>query len=174
MKFRISGDGWETEFEGRKGPLGANWDVSSSEGQGSFKVERLDDSIFRMHLGDQAHVVTILPGFRPGGPMRILVDDIYHELNVANDGDLLQEFLGEAGGGDSSVEVLSVMPGIVRDVFVEPGQEVEEDQPLLILEAMKMENEIRSPIAGVVDDLPVSTGDTVAANDCLMTLEAKS
>ena len=62
-----------------------------------------------------------------------------------------------AGGG----LVKSVMPGIVIQVLVAAGETVEEGQPLLILEAMKMQNEIVAPAAGIVSELFVAEGEPV-------------
>jgi len=77
-----------------------------------------------------------------------------------------------AGGGRAGGGVLrSVMPGIVREIRVEVGQQVEHGQPLLILEAMKMENEIRSDTDGAVVAVHVTPGTTVAKGDALITLE---
>lgn len=59
------------------------------------------------------------------------------------------------------------IPGLITRVMVEKGQEVEMGDPLLILEAMKMENEIRAPKAGVVQALPVSEGQTVLRDQVL-------
>ncbi|NTV04611.1 biotin/lipoyl-binding protein [bacterium] len=53
------------------------------------------------------------------------------------------------------------IPGVVVRVLVEPGQEVEADQPILVLEAMKMENEIRAVRAGRVASLSVRPGQGV-------------
>lgn len=63
------------------------------------------------------------------------------------------------------------IPGRILDVKVSVGDEVKEGQLLLILEAMKMENEIFSPFAGTVDTLQVSTGDSVNAGDLLVSLK---
>ncbi|MEM9383130.1 MAG: biotin/lipoyl-containing protein [Planctomycetota bacterium] len=72
------------------------------------------------------------------------------------------------GGGT----VKAVMPGVVVEVLVEPGETVEEGQSLLILEAMKMQNEIAAPGAGVVQTSHVEAGTAVAAGDKLVTLKA--
>lgn len=68
--------------------------------------------------------------------------------------------------------VKSVMPGVVVELLVEPGQAVEEGQPLLILEAMKMQNELAAPTAGVVKEVHVRQGEAVAGGARLVTLEA--
>jgi len=67
--------------------------------------------------------------------------------------------------------VVSVMPGIVVEISVAPGEAVEKGQPLLILEAMKMQNEIRAPASGTVKSIHVAKGVAVAGGTKLVTLE---
>jgi biotin carboxyl carrier protein len=62
-----------------------------------------------------------------------------------------------SGGG----VVKALMPGRVSRVSVEKGAVVRKGQPLLVLEAMKMENEIQAPVDGIVDQLFVEAGQTV-------------
>jgi biotin carboxyl carrier protein len=59
------------------------------------------------------------------------------------------------------------MPGLVVRVLVEAGQPIEQGQGAVILEAMKMENEIRSPRPGVVKSVNVVPGTTVNLGDAL-------
>ncbi len=61
--------------------------------------------------------------------------------------------------------------GLIVKVLVEPGDSVEDGQPLVILEAMKMENEIRSLRAGVVKSIAVAAGKRVEQNEPLLVLE---
>jgi biotin carboxyl carrier protein len=63
------------------------------------------------------------------------------------------------------------MPGTVLDVKVTPGQAVKNGDVLLILEAMKMENEIMAPGDGTVDTVPVAKGASVNSGDVLVTLK---
>ena len=63
------------------------------------------------------------------------------------------------------------MPGKVVEVFVEPGEEVEVGDVVLILEAMKMENELRSPMKATVKAVNVKPGDSVAGNQLLVALD---
>lgn len=60
------------------------------------------------------------------------------------------------------------MPGVIIKLLVTPGETVQENQPLLVLEAMKMENEIVANKAGTVDQLFVSKNDSVNAGDPLI------
>ncbi|MEV2268226.1 ATP-binding protein [Nonomuraea africana] len=66
---------------------------------------------------------------------------------------------GAAGAGDGVVR--SPMPGTVLLVKVAPGDQVNEGQPLVIVEAMKMEHTVTAPLAGVVSELPVKAGQSV-------------
>ena len=63
------------------------------------------------------------------------------------------------------------MPGLVTKVMVQEGQEVEEGTPLLILVAMKMENQIKSPKKGVVQNLYVAPNQTVSIGDKLVIID---
>jgi biotin carboxyl carrier protein len=67
--------------------------------------------------------------------------------------------------------VKAVMPGIVREVLVEPGQAVESGQALLILEAMKMQNEIRADRPGTVRVIHIGAEQTVDKGAKLVELE---
>jgi len=55
-------------------------------------------------------------------------------------------------------------------IEVEVGQEVEAGQSLLVLEAMKMENQINSDVSGTVAEIKVSAGDTVGGGDTVMVI----
>ncbi len=72
------------------------------------------------------------------------------------------------GGG----VIKSVMPGVVIELLVAEGDVVAEGGPLLILEAMKMQNEIDSPSASRVKTVHVAQGEAVSAGQKLVTLEA--
>ncbi len=70
-----------------------------------------------------------------------------------------------AGG---SLRVEAPMPGAIIDIAVSSGEGVEAGDVLLILEAMKMENEITAPRRGTVGDIHVKVGDTVSGGEPLM------
>lgn len=72
-------------------------------------------------------------------------------------------------GGD----LKSVMPGVVVQLLVAKGDTVAEGQPLLILEAMKMQNEIGAPAAGVVEQIHVEEGQAVGSGEKLLRIKAE-
>ncbi len=66
--------------------------------------------------------------------------------------------------------VTAPLPGLVVDVKVSPGQQVSQGELLVILEAMKMENQIVAPVAGTVRQVYVTKGATVNAGDVLVVI----
>ncbi|WP_456478909.1 biotin/lipoyl-containing protein [Geoglobus ahangari] len=76
---------------------------------------------------------------------------------------------GKAEGG----EVKAEMSGSVVRILVKEGEAVKKGQPVLILEAMKMENEVVSPADGIVESIEVREGDKVQAGDVLIRIRAE-
>ena len=72
--------------------------------------------------------------------------------------------------GAGSIKVASPMPGKILDVKANVGDAVKKGQVILILEAMKMENEVVAPEDGTVASIEVASGATVEAGDTLATL----
>lgn len=80
-----------------------------------------------------------------------------------------------SGSGDSQAdgfaEIKTAMPGKVVRVLAAEGDEVEKGDGIVVVEAMKMQNELKSPIAGTVKTLNAIEGATVSAGDVLATIE---
>ncbi len=75
-------------------------------------------------------------------------------------------------GGDHSGEaaIHAPMPGLVVGVLMEAGAEVKAGQPVVVLEAMKMENDLASPINGKIKEILVNKGQTVDLGDVLVVI----
>lgn len=98
--------------------------------------------------------------------------NLYH-VAIEDHLDALIKDLGfEIGATKQVNEIKAPMPGLILDIAVKVGQEVQEDDTLLILEAMKMENVITSPRSGVIKSVSVKQGDAVDKNQLLIEFEA--
>ena len=76
----------------------------------------------------------------------------------------------DVSAGDGDLPITAPIPGLVVKVLVEEGQMVALNEPLAILEAMKMENEIRAPREGVVKDISIEVGQSMEGNAQMMVL----
>ncbi len=79
--------------------------------------------------------------------------------------------LGVAVGADGPRPVKATMPGRIVRVMAQVGDEVISQQPLLVIEAMKMQNELRSPKNGRVIRTTAAVGNTVQSGDVMMVIE---
>ena len=107
---------------------------------------------------------------------RTLVDLVLnrksYRLQVFNERQKIEdEIYGDEDHHGGKGNIVAPMPGMVLRVEVEVGQVVELGQPLLVLEAMKMENEIRSNIAGTIQEIAVAAQQAVEKDDLLIHIE---
>jgi propionyl-CoA carboxylase alpha chain len=82
-----------------------------------------------------------------------------------------QAIMPEIDRSASEKDILSPMPGLVISINVEEGQEISAGDPVAIVEAMKMENILRAEFNGVIDVIHVQQGDTVQADQKLISLQ---
>ena len=148
------------------------------DGSGDERVVRIGESAQRaalITLGSASGAVSV-----DGRPVRFLFERVGGRVRVAVGGECF-EF--DASGGAKSKRAASAhgnpetrapMPGKVLQVLVEPGAEVAAGDPLLILEAMKMENVLTAEIVGTVKDVHAKPGDMVEPGKLLVLLTPKA
>jgi biotin carboxyl carrier protein len=145
------------------------------------KVEEKAAGMYRVHLGDEEILVDL---FAPGGNFwSLLVDHRSHEVGIETtgggvfsvrvDGERFavtvvdekrpDQAAGRGAGGSAGQTVRSPMAGNVWKILKREGEPVRAGEVLMILEAMKMENEIRSPTDGVVGSVETAEGAAVGA-----------
>jgi biotin carboxyl carrier protein len=140
-------------------------------------VVLLDGTPLEVDLQDTgSHFVSLLIGVksyevglqkRPGGYNVVLTDDVV-SVDLAEGSREAALPVRKARG---PARVTAPMPGKLVRVLVEPGQTVAAGESLVVVEAMKMENELRAPKAGRVKDVPAREGQTVEAGALLVVLE---
>lgn len=91
---------------------------------------------------------------------------------IKDETDILLERLGLNIKAKKEVKELKApMPGLVLDIRVEVGQQIKEGDPLIVLEAMKMENVLKSPSNVTIKSIAVAKGDAIDKNTLLISFE---
>lgn len=130
------------------------------------RVERVEGGVL-VHLGGRVFDVAVGGAGRErtlaAGPYRA-VAEVVDEQAARRE----KKAAVEAGGG---LEVRTPMPGRVVEVRVAAGDAVTQGQPVVVVEAMKMQNELRSPADGVVAEVLVEVGAAVEGQAVLVRLE---
>ncbi|AHI07338.1 putative methylmalonyl-CoA decarboxylase, gamma-subunit [Bdellovibrio bacteriovorus W] len=95
----------------------------------------------------------------------------FRAIKVFNDEMLLHESLKKGGGFGGDQELKSGMPGKIIEIFAKEGDIVKANKPLLIMEAMKMENEMRASRDVKIKEIKVKQGDSVESGAVLIKFE---
>lgn len=102
----------------------------------------------------------------------VKVNNNTYTVAIANALDMLIKEMGFEVGASKQVNVIKApMPGLILEISVAVGQEVKENDPLLILEAMKMENSILSPRDGIIKSVSMTKGAAVEKGALLIEFE---
>jgi len=92
-----------------------------------------------------------------------------YNLSIKDQFDQLLKQLGMDNLVASKIlQIMAPMPGLVLNVLVEEGAEIKKGDNLLVLEAMKMENMIKSPTDGIIKKIAITQGDKVEKNELLI------
>ena len=122
-------------------------------------------------IGDQVHrVLTRRSGER--GRYTLSLDGYRFEVDALDERTrAIRDLSAASAAASGPAPLLAPMPGLVVRVAVEAGDEVRAGQPLVVMEAMKMENELRSPASGRVRSVPAKVGAAVEKGTLLVELE---
>ncbi|GAB1858171.1 hypothetical protein MHTCC0001_30080 [Flavobacteriaceae bacterium MHTCC 0001] len=103
---------------------------------------------------------------------RISVNNTVYNVDISNELDKLITSMGFSMGSKPEIKSIKApMPGLILDINVSAGQEVQENDALLILEAMKMENSITSPIDGTIKAVHATKGEAVEKGQLIIEFE---
>lgn len=146
-------------------------------------LDRLDAdrAILREGPGRPAHRILLLAGefrnaARPSGIRRreIVIDGWRVEVDVEPAARAALRERARRGreeaGRSGPTEVHAIIPGVVVSVSVAPGDAVMAGQQLLVVEAMKMQNELRAPREGTIERVAVGAGATIEVGDLLLVI----
>lgn len=168
MKFqaKIDGENHDVEIH-RKADT-----VTAKVGKREYvlEVSQPEPNVYSLRSGSARTEAFVSPVAGPGGKSRVIVDG--HEFEVElTDPKRLRGSGRDAEHGDGKAEIRTAMPGKVVRILVEKGAAIEKGDGVLVVEAMKMQNELKSPKAGTVKEIRVEEGSTVSAGDILAVIE---
>jgi biotin carboxyl carrier protein len=106
-----------------------------------------------------------------GNTFSATVEGKTFEIQIPDAAPVIKKKRGAGGKKKKSGTVTSSIPGKIVTVEVNQGDEVTEGQVILILEAMKMQNEVLAPVTGTVISVNISEGDAIEANIPLLVIE---
>lgn len=157
---------------------GTRREVELSQGAGGAFSLRLAGSVHTVDLQpvDEGSLFTLIVD---GKPTDVAIVRAPHGLTVAVGADSHHVQIhrtGSVDGGDheavdGELRLLAPMSGAVVEVLVAPGDHVAKGDPLLVMVAMKMNNEIRAPAAAIVKAVPVAVDDAVEQGGLLVLLQ---
>lgn len=144
----------------------------STEDLKNLDVQEIQDGQFHIIRNNQSFTVTVLALDYEQKQFTLKVNDIVHTVQIEDEFDRLIHQLGMESTVSTKIDnITAPMPGLVLDILVEEGQTIEKGDSLLILEAMKMENVIKSPGIGVIKSISVGNKDAVDKGQILLELE---
>ena len=125
----------------------------------------LEDKQFHILANGKAYHASLLDIDRNKRMVTLLLDGQRFEIKIEDEYDQLVRSLGFDLSKKQAAGLLkSPMPGLVFDILKSEGDVVEEGDSILILEAMKMENVIKAPVAGTLESIFVEKGEAVEKN----------
>jgi len=143
--------------------------INGTKDTTDIDLVKIDEGLFHLILDNKSYLISVSN------------TNIYFRASVGGEEynveieDNISRLKSTYGGTEEDVRSLgkvhSPMPGLVVNIYVSVGDDVQLNTPLLALEAMKMENEIKSPTIGKITDISVTTGQNISTETLLMTIE---
>jgi len=167
MAYIVSCDGEEyTVAVARQGP---RYRVTLDGDATEVDLCPMGRRLYSLLVGTDSYEVDVLA---EGSGLSLIVSGEAYRVEVADErARRLREVIGRAEGRGGRLEVSAPMPGKVVAVLVRVGDEVAAGQGLLVIEAMKMENELRATGAGRVAEVRAVPGRAVNGGEILVVIE---
>ena len=171
---------FEADLRGKHYKIDVNetrsaWKINLQEENGDWvryeiskKDYRLIENGINLIFGGGSYILDVIGS---GTEYMVYTRGSYRAVKIYNDESILHESLKKGGALGSADSLTSGMPGKIAKVMVKPGDLVKANQPILIMEAMKMENEMRASNDTKIKSVLVKAGDSVEAGATLVTFE---
>lgn len=136
-------------------------------------LSKIGKTVYSVSVDNQLYIVDIQD--KDNDFIQIYTDGFMFEVELTNEKKkLIQQYLKDTGAGEDTgyAQVKAPMPGLVIKIPVSIGDEVKKGDNIIIIEAMKMENAISSPISGVIKTINATEGKSVEKAELLIEIES--
>lgn len=164
LQARIDDTDYELELNETDGKLSAEVNGRKYE----FESSEPEPSVFLLKENGKVYQAFVSPTADAGIQVRVGTNEFEVELT---DPKRLRGAGGSAGQTDGLAEIKTAMPGKVVRILKAEGEAVAKGESVIVVEAMKMQNEMRSPKDGTISSLLVAEGETVGAGDVLLVID---
>lgn len=154
LDIRVDGDRVYARIEDRE------YDLESSEVEPGMYLLKNNGRVYQVSVS----------GPTPNGAYGVSVKNRDFEVGITDPKRLRGSGSDHSHSGGHA-EIRTAMPGKVVRIIADVGQAVEKGSGVIVVEAMKMQNEMKSPIDGVIKEIRVSEGSTVNAGEVLVVIE---
>jgi biotin carboxyl carrier protein len=129
-----------------------------------------EPNVFLLKHAGRIHEFYVSPSIRQGGAQVVSSRKSDIEVTLI-DPKKLRGSAGTGASADGLAEIKTMMPGKVVRLIANVGDSVEKGDPVLVVEAMKMQNDLKAPKNGIVKEFKVAEGATVSAGDILAIID---
>lgn len=137
-----------------------------------FDLKQIRDNIFHILHKNKSYTAELVSIDRQEKKAKVKINGNEYDVSLQDKYAKLLETMGMNHSAKNSAPTLKApMPGMVLDILIKAGDQVNKGDSLLILEAMKMENIIKSSTTEIIKSIEVEKGSTVEKNQLLLTFE---
>ncbi|RRB00717.1 acetyl-CoA carboxylase biotin carboxyl carrier protein subunit [Larkinella rosea] len=134
-----------------------------------WDLVRLNDRTFHIIHQNRSYTAEILQLDQAEKTVSLKINQSIHQIKLKDRFDLLLEQMGMSSANLTKInDIKAPMPGLILSLSLQPGDVIRKGDPVLILEAMKMENVIKSPADGTIKTVRINRGQTVEKNQVLV------
>jgi biotin carboxyl carrier protein len=164
---KVDGEALELQLQKQGNGSDYSYAIQKREnGLGPASIMEISPGVYSVLLGTGSFTVYLS---KDGQRVETVVGDTRHWVTVSDARDRRRGAKTNTASGP--MEIRSQMPGKIIKILVQPGSAVTTGQGLLVVEAMKMQNEMKSPKDGIVAKVQVGEGATVGAGETLVVIE---
>ena len=129
----------------------------------------IEDNTVNLRIGNNKYHCKLLKKCPEENSYFIKVNGTLIELEKKHHySDIISKISKYTNSDQKINKLVSPMPGLILEIQTKAGEKVKKDEPLIILEAMKMENVLCSPVDGIIREILVNTKQTVEKNSVLI------